>query len=158
MCAVFGQSFTERVVSTRVCTDESDNAGPLITQRWQKVQFPMATQPASPLKGAVDSLWPYLGTRVVLKAASLWGCVSESAAEQSWRRPRWVRRPSVGRDVMVDLRRTQKSKSLLVFPLFSHLRKGKNPKTYTLHTHIPKEGRFCASRRAAKWRCNWVFF
>lgn len=136
MCAVFGQSFTELFVSTRVCTNDRDNAMPLITQRWYKVQFPMATQPASPVKGTVDSLWPYLGTRVVLKAVSLWGCVSESAVEQSWWCHCWVWRPSVAWDMMVDLRRTQKSKSLLVFPLFSHLRKEEKEKkpihiTYT---------------------------
>lgn len=92
-----------------------------------------------------------------------------------WRCHRWAWSPSVGWDVMVDLRRTQKSKSLLVFPLFSHLRKEKKnieqscmcavisewarleKHNYVFYRYTPKEGHLCASLRAGKWRWNQVF-
>lgn len=107
----------------RVCADDRDDATPLITQGGYKVQFPLARQPTSHGKDMIVSIRSYLSTHGVTG----WSCVGcvRPAVEWPWWCHHWVWSPSVGWDVMVDLRRTQKSKSLLVFPLFSHLRKEK---------------------------------
>lgn len=68
MCAVFGQSFTQLLVSARARADETDNAMPLVALALiQGAVSDGDTASVSCEEARPLLLWPYLGTRVVLK-------------------------------------------------------------------------------------------
>lgn len=98
MCAVFGQSFIQLFVSARVCADEADNARHVSVdtrcgfRRWHSQRLVWKARPLYSDLISVHVLF--------LKAASVWGCVSESVVERSWRCHRWLWSPlsGLGRD------------------------------------------------------------
>lgn len=174
MCAVFGQSFTEPFVCTRVWTDERDNAMPFIT--------------LASIQGAVsDGDTANVSHRFTL-TLSRYTCCSKG-----WEFVRvceWVCRwgdmvvPPFNLEPLSGLGRdgwTEKDPEIQVSACFSSVQSSEKGKkkihvvklylcsnkwggtisktqccNYVFYHYISKEGLLCASTRAGKWR-NRVF-